>query len=120
MIEKAAEINGFNPAEWANAPHWHDARVPIAKALFGRILVGVNTWAADIRRLAAMFHPHQDGWIMPHGSVDLQHLGKVAGLPKTNLEALCEAYGIEGETIHTAEGGVRRVRAVAEAMLRRE
>ena len=119
MIQKAAEVNGFTVEEWKDAPHWHDVRESIAKAVFGRILVGVNIYAADIRRLAAMFHPHDLGWIMPHSSIDLQHLAKIAGLPRTNLEALCEHYGIEKETVHRAEGGVRRVRAVAEAMLRR-
>ncbi len=120
MIQKAAEINGYNAEDWQRAPHWHDVRVPIAKALFGRVIVGVNTWAADIRRLTKMFEPWDKGWLQPHSSIDLQHLGKIAGLAKTNLDALCEAYGIEGETVHRAEGGVRRVRAVAEAMLRRD
>jgi len=117
-IEKAAEVNGFSIDEWKDAPHWHDVRVPIAKAIFGRFLVGLNIWAADIRRLALMFHPWDEGWIRPHSSVDLLAVATMKGHKAKSLEALCEAYGIEKEKTHTAESGVRTVRAVAEAMLR--
>lgn len=116
-IEKAAKVNGFNEDEWSDAPHWHDVREPIAKALFNRIIIGSNIWAADIRRLEALFDPYGQGWIKPHSSVDIQFLATIKGHKDKNLDALCKAYGIPPEDIHHAEGGVRRVRAVCEAML---
>ncbi len=118
-IQKAAEVNGFTQEAWADAPHWMDARLPIAQTIYKRRLVGVNVFDADIKRLSAMFHPWDKGWIAPHTAYDLQPLARFLGHESVKLDALCEAYGIEGETIHTAEGGVRRVRAVAEKMLRR-
>ncbi len=116
-IKAAAKINGYNAEGWKDAKHWHDVRVPIAKALWNRQIWGLNSWAADIRRLESMFHPHDKGWIRPHSSVDIEAIAVFKGHKKTSLEALCEAYGIQKERTHTAESGVRTVRAVCEAML---
>lgn len=115
QLARACEINGYNDDEWSGAPEWMDVREAILSEIFGRTLVGVNVYQADIRRIEQGIWP-ESGWLCPY-HLDLQDLGKVLGLKKTNLDALCEHFGIEGEGVHRAEGGCRRVRAVAEAML---
>jgi DNA polymerase III epsilon subunit-like protein len=117
QIQRAAKVNGFNREEWSDAPLWIDVRDEIARCVFGRVLVGVNVYAADIKRLADGFYPRDEQWLMPCNAIDVQTLARMAGHKKTSLDALCKAYGIEEETVHHAEGGVRRVRAVCEAML---
>ncbi len=115
-IRKAMELNGYNEKEWADAPLWVDVRMDIAREIFGRILCGNNVWDADILRLKNGLYPRDTQWIRPT-HLELQDMAKIAGHKKTSLDALCKAYGIEEETVHRAEGGVRRVREVARRML---
>ena len=116
-FRKAAQVNGFSPKKWKDCPEWPEVRDDIARTVFGRVLIGVNVVSADISRIKDGLWPRDTQWMMPYGAMDLQWIARMAGHQATSLDALCKAYDLPPEDIHDAVGGVRRVRAVAEAML---
>ena len=120
---RALEINGYNPANWANACQAADILPKVAALLEGTIWLGKNPsfdrgfLVASLKRL---------GWPtadkkLPYHLIDLttlawEHLAP-CGLDRLNLVAITKFLRMPHES-HTAKGDVEVTLAIYDKLLR--
>lgn len=111
--EESAEINGFKPDDWKDAPRPEKVLEEIIPRLFGTCVVGHNV-EFDLLSLRRLYLDHglNADVLIPRAQIDTMHLCRQIfsplGLRKFNLQACCEFVGLEKETIHRAMGGCER------------
>jgi DNA polymerase III epsilon subunit-like protein len=110
---ESAEINGFRPEEWKDAPTAEQVLPEIVRRLFGTCVVGHNV-EFDLLSLRRLYLDHglNADTLIPRAQIDTMHLCRQVfgplGLSRFNLQACCEFVGLEKETIHRAMGGCER------------
>ena len=122
---KAIQTNGYNAAEWADAPTWGEVAPELHERIRRCTIVAHNLIGFDLPWLRHYFGcyntAHGDGITKPLSdlrapfvdTMSLAHAFLVQfGLRTLSLRACCEFIGLPVEGTHRALGGAQRVRSL--------
>jgi len=119
---KALEVNGYNEADWADAPTWNEIAPKVKEALTDVVLMGQNV-SFDMRFInAALKRTDVGNAGISYHLVDTVTLAYVhlvpCGLRSVSLGAVCEFLGYSNEGAHSALADTQRTLKVYRALSR--